>query len=479
MNKTKFRTDHKKNQLIYEVIFLLLTIVMFAVNVWNTKKVSNMYILAGIMLAAIIIYTITYIIFVHKNKNDLFTDEKSAAFYVSVNIHNKKLKKVVALLDTLSLLGIISIGLYYFFKMDFINVYPEYLISIIAFVAIIELIILIKDIAKISSIDRLDALTNKHTFSILDKKLIFALILLIVCALNVGILSFKKPHFIVYFKDLVIFEIIALATLIFTLLSITVTRIYYSKFSLKQLEQKIFDTQFLEEIGKGSYATIYKAYLPSLDSVYAIKKLDSTDVKDIERFEQEYKILKSLSHPNIIGVYTYDEVKYEYIMDYMPNTLYDYVSNNIIPDSKKLNLIKQLLDGMEYLHSHKILHRDISYKNIMIKESESFKDEISLKILDFGISKNKRINKMMTKTHVHILGTLCDPTLEDFKNYNEQNDIYLIGLMINFIYHQSEAIKSGDTPMNKIVHKCLNVDLNNRYKSVLEIKNDIKQVEVR
>ena len=79
----------------------------------------------------------------------------------------------------------------------------------------------------------------------------------------------------------------------------------------------------------------------------------------------------------------------------------------------------------------------------------------------------------------YILATLCDPTLSDFKNYNEQNDIYLIGLMINFIYHQTEAIKSGDTPMNKIVHKCLDVDLDNRYKSILEIKNDIKQVEVQ
>lgn len=479
MNKTKFRTEHKKNQIIYELLFIALSVSIFIINVLNTKKVFNLYIMAAISIVAIVIYLFTYIIFVHKNKSEFHTNEKSLAFYISTNVNNKKLKLITTLFNALTLIGITALTIYYFFKMNFINVYPEFLITILVFVGVIELVILIKDITKIDSIDRIDALTNKHTFSIIDKKLTFALILLSVCALNIGILSYKTPHFIVYFKDLVVFEIISLITLISQIASITTTRIYYSNFSLKQLEQKIFDTELLEEIGKGSYATVYKAYLPSLDSIYAIKKLTSTDVRDIERFEQEFKMLKSLSHPNIIGVYTFDEVKYEYIMDFMPDTLYDYVSKNIIPDTQKLKLIEQLLDGMEYLHNHKILHRDISYQNIMIKENEVNKNELTLKILDFGISKNKQERRMYTRTHTQVRGTLFDPTLDDFKKYNEQNDIYSLGLILNYIYYQSEAVKNGDTPMNKIIHKCLDINLDNRYKTILDIKNDIKNMEVQ
>ncbi len=57
------------------------------------------------------------------------------------------------------------------------------------------------------------------------------------------------------------------------------------------------------------------------------------------------------------------------IMDYIPYTLKDFIKNNKLTEEIRVDLINQLLDAFEYLHNHSILHRDISFTNIMIKEN--------------------------------------------------------------------------------------------------------------
>ena len=56
--------------------------------------------------------------------------------------------------------------------------------------------------------DRIDANTSSHQFSIIDKKILFAFNMALVATANIGILAFTKPHFIVYYTDLVLFEIL-------------------------------------------------------------------------------------------------------------------------------------------------------------------------------------------------------------------------------------------------------------------------------
>lgn len=470
-----YRTDNKKSQIHNEIFFFILVFSMFIMNILNTQKAANMYAILAITLAAIVGYAITYSVFVKINKNDLKLEDKYLAFYVSGSTKNTLLKLITVLFDSLSLLGILFTGFYYFYKIDFINVYPEYLIILLAFLAFLQLLILIKDINKINTLDRIDALSNKHTFSILDKKLTFAATAVMICVLNILMLSFKKPHFIVQYNDLVIFELIALITQILLILSILTTRLYYKTYNLKQIEQKEFNTKFLEEIGKGSFATVYKAYLPSLDNIYAIKKLDSIEPTNIERFDNEFKLMKSLSHPNILSVYSYDEIKYEYIMDYMPNTLYEFMDKEVVSNPQKLDLIRQLLDGFEYLHKHNILHRDISYNNIMVKQNPYYKDELTLKIVDFGTSR-KLTAKRMTKTNAHATTTIDDPTLKSYKEYNIQNDIYAIGIIINYISSKGEDL--NNEIIKQIVNKCVDLNLELRYQTVSEIKQDFNQMEV-
>ena len=50
MNKNKVRTDNKKSQLYYELSFAALILYMFGINVANTQKVTNLYVVAAIMV---------------------------------------------------------------------------------------------------------------------------------------------------------------------------------------------------------------------------------------------------------------------------------------------------------------------------------------------------------------------------------------------------------------------------------------------
>ena len=248
MNQKTVRKDNKYLMLHYDILFILLLIGMLILNIWNTKEVQNMYTMTIIMGIAIVAYFIFYSIDVKRRKAPLELEDNYLAFYVSANKHNKAYKLLIGLFDLLSFAGTIVIGYYFFYKMDFVSVYKEYPLFLLLFLGFVQILIIIKDFNKVNKLDRIDALNDSNTFSILDKKLIFFLSILIVCFLNILMLSFKKPHFIVYYKDLVLFEIIAHITLLFNLAAIFISKLYYYHFSIKQIEQKSFNTKFSKNL---------------------------------------------------------------------------------------------------------------------------------------------------------------------------------------------------------------------------------------
>jgi len=94
-----------------------------------------------------------------------------------------------------------------------------------------------------------------------------------------------------------------------------------------------------------------------------------------------------LNSPNIIEVYHYNEngKENEYIMEKMDCTLKDYIkkNNNTLSFNDRKEIVVQVLHGFEYLSSKRLLHRDISPNNILIR---IFDDEhVQAKISDFGL----------------------------------------------------------------------------------------------
>ena len=112
MGNMKYRGDNKKLLLWVYAIFILAIITSLIINILNTKKVLNMYIIAGVFGSLILSYLILYPIIIKTNKKPLQLEDNYLAFYVSFNKHNKGLKKIMILIDLIELLAITGVSTY-------------------------------------------------------------------------------------------------------------------------------------------------------------------------------------------------------------------------------------------------------------------------------------------------------------------------------------------------------------------------------
>ena len=226
----------------------------------------------------------------------------------------------------------------------------------------------------------------------------------------------------------------------------------------------------LQPIGNGAYANVYSFKEDLTGKKFALKKL-KREIKDkeIERFKQEFKKMKEISNPNILKAYSYNEEENSYIMDFCDYSLKDFILNNNTKEfmdfNYRKNIALQFLNGLKYLHSKEILHRDLSYNNVLIQE---FDDNIVMvKISDFGLIKNLDLD--LTSIDSSIRGTIIDDTLISFKDYNIKNEIYEIGVVLWFIFTGRSNLNIDDSNIGKIIKKCINRNHSERYNNVDEI----------
>ena len=109
--------------------------------------------------------------------------------------------------------------------------------------------------------------------------------------------------------------------------------------------------------------------------------------KELARFKREFEVMHSLSSPYILDVFSFNDARNEYIMEYMDYTLDEYISkhNTVLAKTKRKNISRQILRAFDYIHSKGHLHRDISPKNILIKKYDN--NVLVVKIADFGLVK--------------------------------------------------------------------------------------------
>ena len=237
--------------------------------------------------------------------------------------------------------------------------------------------------------------------------------------------------------------------------------------SIKKKNDKVIN---LNMIGQGSYANVYYYKDPDYDKKIVLKraKKDLT-TEEIERFKREFNQLKVLNSPYVVEVYSYNEEENEYTMEFMENTLLDYIqkNNNKLTFQTRVNLVSQFLRALQYIHSKDLLHRDISYTNVLIKEYDS---TLILKLSDFGLV--KIVNSDLTRTDESIKGSLHDPNLEvvGYANYKVEHEIYSTMFIIHYIMTgKRDFSKCEDTDLKKLLLKGIDSDLTKRYKSIEEV----------
>jgi tRNA A-37 threonylcarbamoyl transferase component Bud32 len=229
----------------------------------------------------------------------------------------------------------------------------------------------------------------------------------------------------------------------------------------------------LQMIGSGSYGNVYRYIDPEYDIPFALKRAKrNLDLRDLTRFRKEFDLLKDLRFPYVLRVYRYYEDRNEYTMEYCDATLRDFIDRNNARMSfgtrKRIGL--QFLYGLNYLHSKGHLHRDVSYQNALVKEYDG--GAVIVKISDFGLFKD--LDSTLTRTESELRGTILDPTIASFKDYNLGNEIYAIGCVLSFIFSGRLNIGSCRGATRAIIDKCVALDHTTRYPDVRSIIRDVE-----
>jgi serine/threonine protein kinase len=203
---------------------------------------------------------------------------------------------------------------------------------------------------------------------------------------------------------------------------------------------KLFKEQ---ELGHGSFATVYRAQCDDLPCAAKVLHADFFDQQDpdpgeqtfISRFVEECKILPSITHPNIVQCFgTYQDPDTDLpvlLMEVMDESLTDYIERfcDPIPYHSEISFSYDIALGLSYLHSRGYVHRDLSSNNVLIMAG------IRAKITDFGMCR-----AMTGPSHVSrkIRLTLCPGThpfmppeaLLEPPTYTDRLDVFTLGVVM-------------------------------------------------
>uniref|UniRef100_A0A5F8GTI9 Serine/threonine-protein kinase 36 n=1 Tax=Monodelphis domestica TaxID=13616 RepID=A0A5F8GTI9_MONDO len=184
----------------------------------------------------------------------------------------------------------------------------------------------------------------------------------------------------------------------------------------------------LEMIGEGSFGRVYKGRKKYSAQVVALKfipKLGRSD-KELRNLHREIEIMRGLRHPNIIQMLDSFETDKEVVVvtDYAEGELFQILEDDgKLPEDQVQAIAAQLVSALYYLHSHRILHRDMKPQNILLAKGGG------IKLCDFGFARAMSTNTMVLTS---IKGTplYMSPELVEERPYDHTADLWSVGCIL-------------------------------------------------
>ncbi|XP_058461612.1 cyclin-dependent kinase 14 [Malaya genurostris] len=158
----------------------------------------------------------------------------------------------------------------------------------------------------------------------------------------------------------------------------------------------------LEQLGEGSYATVFKGYSNLTNQVVALKEIRLQEEEGAPFTAiREASLLKELKHSNIVTLHdiVHTRETLTFVFEFVNTDLSQYMERH--PgglDHRNVRLfLFQLLRGLSYCHKRRVLHRDVKPQNLLISEMGE------LKLADFGLARAKSVP---SHTYSHEVVTL-------------------------------------------------------------------------
>jgi eukaryotic-like serine/threonine-protein kinase len=255
-------------------------------------------------------------------------------------------------------------------------------------------------------------------------------------------------------------------------------------------------------LGRGGMGVVYRAHDRDLDDIVAIKTLRgevlSADPSLLDRFKQEIRLARRITHPNILRTHDLGEtgglryLSMEFVKGLTLKQLVE--AGDVLPTPVGLRIAKQICAGLAAAHEVGVIHRDIKPQNILIEPAGG------LKIMDFGIARLKEERGMTAEGTV--VGTPDYMSPEQARGHvlDFRSDIYSTGVVLYEVFTGTLPF-DGDSPLavvlkhiqesppspqarnpridpriSQIILKCMQKDAKDRYQTVNDLYEALTRV---
>jgi serine/threonine protein kinase len=260
--------------------------------------------------------------------------------------------------------------------------------------------------------------------------------------------------------------------------------------------------EIIEELGKGGMGRVYKAYDQKIKEVVALKLIRpeiSADANTIERFNNELRLARKISHRHVCRMYDVGEegASHFITMEYVPGEdLKRFIKRSgQLTVGKAVSIATQVCEGLAEAHHLGIIHRDLKPQNIMIDA------EGNTRIMDFGIARFLEGEGMTTQGVMIGTPDYMAPEQVELEDVDQRSDIYALGILL-FEMVTGNVPFEGKTPLSvamkhktqappnpadlniqvtedlsRVILRCLEKEKSQRYQKVGDLLADLKNIE--
>ncbi|MBS2034559.1 serine/threonine-protein kinase PknK, partial [bacterium] len=195
------------------------------------------------------------------------------------------------------------------------------------------------------------------------------------------------------------------------------------------------DYRILEVLGKGGMGTVYRVrHLPS-NEIQALKALHPhlTGALERARFGREFRLCQELHHPLFVRVFRLHDQEQScyYTMEFVEGETLDVFLPRLRQSmpwtgwlQRLFEIVQALLEGLDYLHQHGVIHRDLKPQNILITAQGE------TKLLDLGLARHHQVSRATDKGTLVGTPHYIAPELLQEMELDVRSDLYSLGVLV-------------------------------------------------